>query len=73
LKADAAALLGYISKTDLRYEGDLKSIRLGLANKGDVNISVARIDFYYNDNDFFRVEWTKSGTTFSRFQNGQWG
>lgn len=72
LKADAAALLGYISKTDLRTEGDVRFIRIGLSNKGDVNTSVARIDFFYNGSDFFRVEFTKQGTIFSRYADGQW-
>jgi hypothetical protein len=73
LKADAATLLGYISKTDLRFTGDIQFVRMSLANTGDVNTSVVQIDFFYNDSDFFRIEFTKQGTVFTRYANGQWG
>lgn len=65
-------LANYILKTDLRYAGNTQFIRMDLVNTGDVNTSIARIDFCYNNNDFFRVEFTKQGTVFARFANGQW-
>lgn len=56
----------------LSYTGNMIKSNINLVNTGDNTTTVVQQDFYYNDSDFMRVEYTKAGASFSRYENGQW-